>query len=189
MKKRKREQSEYKTEEEIIRNVRKQWKVSVRELSGPYHRVLCLVDPHKQVLAWLCISPGDPKAEPTVDIRNLTGAMPFVWASGKPLILVASSPDGLRYAIWRPGIADFRPYEPDHELRYEAYWDAVIPAAELKPLGRRFPVVRGNNLGVDTIPAPTGTGETPIQPSGAVTVIRGRRRAKEKWSQWADVIR
>jgi hypothetical protein len=68
----------------------------------------------------------DHTADLAVDIRELKEVMPFVWASGKPLIFVAAFQYGVRYAIWKPGMADFRPYYPDPEKErtpYDVYWD------------------------------------------------------------------
>jgi hypothetical protein len=143
----------------VIRNIQKQWQVGVASSGYPYHGGL-LLDPNERILGWLrvCHRNG-PKADLLMDVGDLVRAMPFVLASGRPLVLVVSSPEGLRYAVWQPGLADFRAYRSDQEE--EEPWYAVIPASALKPLGRSCPEELGKNLGVRRIRVPAGRSEAP----------------------------
>jgi hypothetical protein len=186
------EQFEKDAEGDIVRSIVRQWQVSVTSLGDPYYSGRCFVDPDARILAWLRVfRRSDPKADLVIDIRNLAEGMPFVWASGKPLILVVACPDGLRYAIWQPGMSDFHRYRPDPkkgQTLYDIYWDAVIPAAELKPLGRTLPEVLAESLSVRTIPVAAGAGKTPKKPSSAVPVGRARRKATQKSCRWPNII-
>jgi hypothetical protein len=143
-------------------------------------------------LAWLQVfRRSDPKADLVIDIRTLTQVIPFVWASGKPLILVAAFPDGLRYVIWQAGMADFRRYRADPEkgqTLYDTYWDAVIPAAELIPLGRRLPEPLVEGLSVRKIPAPAKAGKAPKMPVSVLPGVQTQRRRKQKPPQWRNIL-
>ena len=129
----------------------------------------CLVDPYGRILAWVRIfQRKELKDGLKFDIRGLTQAAPFLSASGRPLVLVARFSEGLRYVMWKPGLADFFPYRPscDEQTPYDEYWEADIPADELQPLGWVLPreIARG---------------------------IRGRSRkrpVKRKGVQWRNII-
>jgi hypothetical protein len=187
-----REESEYEVEQKMIANIQRQWHVRIAHLGHPYYGGFCFVGPDKSILAWMRVFLiRDPAADLTMDIREFEESMPFVWAIGKPLIFVAAFPYGLRYAVSQPGTADFRPYYPDPEegqTPYDIYWDAVIPAAELKPLGRTLPEALSKNLSVRKTPASAGAGLTPNKPVSAIPVVRAPRRAKQKASRWPDII-
>jgi hypothetical protein len=127
------------------------------------------VDSDGRILAWLRVFERKELRDGLkFDIRRLTEAEPFLSASGRPLVLVARFSEGLRYVMWKPGLADFIPYWPTHDeqMEYDEYWDAVIPADELQPLGWILPREIARGIGV-----------------------RGRKRpAKQKGPQWRNII-
>jgi hypothetical protein len=184
------ERFDHSAEQTIIRRIEQQWKVRVAELGDPYDCGLCFIDSDERILAWLrVVRRKNPNADLVVDVRTLTEVIPFVWASRKPLVFVVDFPGGLRYAIWKPGMADFCRYRPDPEkgqTLYDTYWDAVIPAAELKPLGLTFPEALTESPKGRKIRVQAGTGETPMKP--AVPVVRAPRKATEKSSRWPNII-
>ncbi len=157
-------------ESEIIRTIRQRWRAGVAEIDEPYYAGYALVDARGRVLAWLRIfARGNLGKGLEFDIRQLTEMMRFVSASGKPLLLVARFPDGMRYAAWKPGIADFYAYRPsveDGHFLYEKYWHAIVPATALRPIGQGLP-----DEVVAKHPARTGT-----------------RARKQKFSKWPNVL-
>jgi hypothetical protein len=97
----------------VIQQINERWHVGVAHLGEPYYGGDCLVDPYGRILAWVRIfQRKELKDGLEFDIRWLTEAAPFLSASGRPLVLVARFSEGLRYAIWKPGLADFFPYIP-----------------------------------------------------------------------------
>ena len=186
------ERFDHSAEQTIIRSIEQQWQTRIAELGDPYGCGLCFIDSDERILAWLrVVRRKNPKADLVVDVRTLTEAMPFVWASGKPLIFVASFPDGFRYVVWKPGMADFHRFRPDPEkgqTLYDTYCDAVIPAAELKSLGRRLPEALVESLGVRKTAAPAEAGKTPKTPVSVVPGVHTQRRRKQKPPQWRNIL-
>lgn len=158
-----------KAESYVIQQITERWHVGVAHLGEPYYGGDCLVDPHGRILAWLRIfRRKELKDGLKFDIRRLTQAAPFLSASGRPLVLVARFSEGLRYAMWKPGLADFILYRHtcDEQTEYAEFWDAIIPADELRPLGWVLPLEIARGIGG-----------------------RGRKRpVKRKGVQWRNII-
>jgi hypothetical protein len=135
----------------IKRQIKECWGMGIAYLDEPYHGGDCLVDAHGRILAWLRIfQRKELKDGLKFDIRRLTEVMPFLSASGRPLVLVVRSSKGLWYVMWKPKLTDFVPHRPscDEQTLYDEYWDAVVPTRALKPLGQGLPAEIRANLNV-----------------------------------------